>query len=270
MLSSKAIAALDAATAITYGMGDRQRREGARKAVNAAAEELRIDPLAPSLPRFAAGEDVLRAAALRVLTVPGLEKTLERHRAQVAACEGAAARIAGLVERRAQLVRIELGRMDDQIKAAKAPGPPPAEAVAERAAIDAELALLGEGDVAGKGPADRVLAWVPSDERRLVLEAVAADAVTVGSVVFYGALVVERLRVLTEDEHYKAPATRTAQRAAAEVAGLVKSFNYRKDDAELYRTARAVRVAVELADLHRLQARQAFTVEQLDAARSGG
>src|SRR4029079_19799130 len=84
MLSSKALDELAAAAAPSYTMGDRARRAAAREAVSGAEEELGLDPLAPSLPRCGAGEDVLRAAALRVLTVPGLEKALERHRARVA------------------------------------------------------------------------------------------------------------------------------------------------------------------------------------------
>jgi len=65
MLSDKALDTLVAATSFTYGMGDAQRRDGAREAVNVAAAELELEPLAPSLPRFAASEDILRAAALR-------------------------------------------------------------------------------------------------------------------------------------------------------------------------------------------------------------
>jgi hypothetical protein len=78
MLSSQTIAALVAAQTVTYGVGDRQRRENAREAVNAGAEELGLDPLAPSLPRFAAGEDLLRAAALPVLKVPGARCRVEQ------------------------------------------------------------------------------------------------------------------------------------------------------------------------------------------------
>jgi hypothetical protein len=267
MLSSKALDGLVTATRAEWRMGDAARRAGAREAVKAAAEELGLDPLAPSLPRFAAGEDVLRAAALRVLAVPGLEKTLERHRARVAACNAAADRIAELEERRAHLVRIELGRMDDQIRAGKAPGPPPAKAIAELQALDAELELVGPAGLA-PARAESIRAWVRADERPLIHEAVSAPAV-LPSVVFYGELVLERLKVLTEDEHYKSPARRTAQVAAADVVRLVNLVEHRKEHAELYRTVRAVRVAVELADLHLLHERQeAPTIDELEASRT--
>jgi hypothetical protein len=269
MLSSNALDALVAAAQLTWGTGDAARRAGAREAVNAAADELGLDPLAPSpLPRFAAGEDVLRAAALRVLTVPGLDKSLEKHRAQVAACRAAADRIAELEERRRQLERVELGRMHDQIMAGKVPGPPPAEAISELTALDAELALVDSAANTRRTPADRIRAWVPAAERRLIVEAVSAPA-ALGSVVFYGRLVVERLKVLTEDEHYQSPAARTTQRAAAEVDTLMKHFNVRKDHAGLSRTVRAVSATVELADLHQLQERHELTIEQLEAAHGG-
>jgi hypothetical protein len=265
MLSDNALDTLAAATQFAYGVGDAQRRTNAREAVKAAAAELDLDPLAPSLPRFAAGEDVLRAAALRVLTVPGLDKALEKHRARVAACDAAADRIAELEGRRHELGRIELGRMDDQIKAGKVPGPPPADAIAELQALEAQLALVGSGGVSHASASERIRAWVRADERPLIVEAI-RDRQVFASVILYGLLVAERLRVLTEDEHYKSPAARTAQRAAAEVRGLVKSFNLRREDAELDRTARAVAAAVELADLHLLHERQQLSVEQLEAA----
>ena len=214
MLSSNALEALAASTAPSYTMGDKARRAAGREAVRAAAEELGLDPLAPSLPRFGAGEDVLRAAALRVLTVSGLEKTLEKHRARVAACEAAAARIAELERRAAELQRVELGRMDDQIKAGKDPGPAPAEARAESDAIDRALRLVG-------AQSGQIRGWVHANERGIILEAVSTPAL-LASVVFYGELVVQRLRLLTENEHYNAPAARTTQLAAAEVAQLVK------------------------------------------------
>lgn len=258
MLSSKALDALATAVQAEGRMGVSARRERARQAVRAAAEELGFDPLAPPLPRFAAGEDVLRAAALRVLSVPKLEQTLERHRARVGACRAAAARLAELEQRRRQLERVELGRMHDAIMAGKEPGPAPAKAIAERQAIGAELALVG-------GPAERITDWVAADERPLILEAVSTPA-TLGSVVFYGALVVQRLRVLTEDEQYRSPAARTAELAQAEVTNLVKRFNVRQEHADLYRTGHTVRAAVELADLHRLAEKHEPTVEELETA----
>jgi hypothetical protein len=266
MLSNKSVERLVAAPQVQYGRGEARRRGDAREAVKAAADELGFDPLAPPLPRFAAGEDVLRAAALRVMPVSGLDKALEKHRARVAACQAAAGRIGELVERRRHLERVELGRMHDQIMAGKVPGPPPAEAIAQGRAIDDELALLGTADVPGHGLAERVRAWVGPDERAIILEASTPGALP--SVVFYGALVVERLRVLTEDEHYDSGAARTTQRAAAELATLLKHVNL-KGSHELSRTLRGVRGAVELADLHLLHERQELSIEQLEAAKAG-
>jgi len=206
MLSSDTLDGLLAVAMFKSGRGDNARRADAREVVHAAAEELGLDPLAPTLPRFGAGEDVLRAAALRVLKVPKLEQTLAKHRARVAACQAAAERIGELQHRREQLVRNELGRMDDQIKAGKAPGPAPAEAIDELARLDAELALVGPQP-------GRVGEWVPAAERPLILEAVSPPDV-LPSVIFYGELVCERLRLLTVNEHYKAPAARTRERCA--------------------------------------------------------
>jgi hypothetical protein len=265
MLSDKTLGRLVAATRPGFVVQGSEARAGAREAVNAAAAELELDPLAPSLPRFAAGEDMLRAAALRVLPVPGLDKTLEKHRAKVAACQAAADRIAELEGRRHELRRVELGRMDDQIKAGKVPGPPPADAIAELQAVEAQLSLVGSGGVSHPTASERIRAWVRADERPLIREAIATPQ-AFGSVVFYGALAVERLRVLTEDEHYNSPAARTAKLAAAQVATLVNSVSNRKDDADLYHMTRGVRAAVELADLHLLQEREALTIEQLEAA----
>jgi hypothetical protein len=258
MLSSEALEGLVTSTTFTYRMGDTARRAGAREAVEAAAKELGLDPLAPTLPRFAAGENVLRAAALRVLTVPGLEKTLERHRARVAAARSAADRLAELEHRRRELELVERARINDQIMAGKTPGPAPAEAIAELQRLGAELALAG-----GAG---HVRASVPADERALILEAILTPA-AIGSVVFYGALVGERLRVLTEDEPYNSPAARTAKGAHAEVTSLIKPLSYRKQDHELYRTGRAVRAAVELADLYLLHEKHDLTIDELDAAK---
>jgi hypothetical protein len=267
MLSSKSVERLVATPQADYTRGATRRRSDAREAVKIAAEELGFDPLAPPFPRFAGGEDVLRAAALRVLTVPGLEKELERHRARVAACGAHADAIAELVARRQELERVELGRRHDQVMAGKAPGPSPAEAIAECRAIDDELALLGAADVPGLGLAERVRAWVQADEHPLILEA--ATPAALPSITFYGALVVERLKVLTEDEPYNSPAATTAQRTAAELANLVKRFNFRTEDEGLYRVLRAVRAAVELADLHLLHERQVASIEQLEAASVG-
>jgi hypothetical protein len=148
--------------------------------------------------------------------------------------------------------------MDDQIKAGKVPGPAPAEAIAELTRLDAELALAGSSDIR---------TWVPAPERGLIFEAVSATPALFGSVMFYGALVLERLRLLTEDEPYNSPAARIKKGAAHEVARLEQHVNIRREDAELYRTARSVRTAVELADLHLLHEKHALTIEQLEAAK---
>jgi hypothetical protein len=155
LLSTKSLEALVACTRPSHTMGVKARRAAAREAVTAAAEELGIDPLAPTLPRFAAGEDEVSAAVLRVLKVPGIEKELEKHHARAAACRAAAERLAELEDRARQLQRIELGRIHDQIMAGKVPGPAPADAIAERSAIAAELEIVGSADVT---------AWVPAAE----------------------------------------------------------------------------------------------------------
>jgi hypothetical protein len=148
LLSNNSVDELVACTRPSSTTGVTRRRAAAREAVTAAAEELGFDPLAPSLPRFAAGEDVHAAAVLRVLKVPGIEKELEKHRGRAAACRAAAERLAELEDRAMRLQRIELGRLHDQIMAGKVPGPAPADAIAERSRIAAELALVGPADVA--------------------------------------------------------------------------------------------------------------------------
>jgi hypothetical protein len=255
LLSTKAVAALVDSTIVTYGMGDRQRRDGARKAVNAAAAELELDPLAPPLPRFAAGEDVL-AAAVRVFKLADVDKRLEKHRACREAAEAEAARLEELEVRRVELDRIELGRKNDQIMAGRAPGPTPAEAIAERRAITDELAF-GSPNVRG---------WIRPDSA-VIRETIETSAV-LPSAVFYADLVAERLKVLTEDERYNSPASRTAKFAAGQARALAKSLQH-GNNRELDRTVRAVRLAVELADLFRLRERQESTVESLEAAKVG-
>jgi hypothetical protein len=253
LLSAKSVDALVGSIAVTYGMSDRQRRDGAREAVNAAARELELDPLAPPLPRFGAGENVL-GAAVRVLKLTEVDKRVEKHRGRAEAAEAAAARLAELDERRRELERVELGRMHDQIMAGKAPGPPPAEAIAELGTIERELALVGSPNVRG---------WLPV-EPAVIRKAITAAMLP--SVIFYGDLVVERLKVLTEDEPYNSPASRTAKQAAGELRSLARSLEYGQDR-ELDRTVRAVRSAVELADLFRLHEKQESTIETLEAVK---
>jgi hypothetical protein len=69
-------------------------------------------------------------------------------------------------------------------------------------AIDRELALGGVPEVRG---------WVRPNNA-VIYEAIETPAV-LASAVFYGDLVVERLKVLTEDEPYNSPASQTAKRA---------------------------------------------------------
>jgi hypothetical protein len=80
-MSDKSIDALVAAATPAWRVGDKARRASAREAVMAAAKELELDPLKPSLPRFAAGESLLRAA-VRVLRLEKVEKALEAARAR--------------------------------------------------------------------------------------------------------------------------------------------------------------------------------------------
>lgn len=258
LLSSKSVDALIACTRPSSTMGVRARREAAREAVRAAGHELGFDPLAPPLPRFAAGEDEVAAAVLRVLKAPGVEKELEKHRARAAACRAAAERLAELRERAGELQRIELGRLHDQITAGKIPGPAPADAIAERSKIAGELELIGSADVA---------AWVPATEDPLLMDAAMRPDV-LPSVIYYAALVAERLRMLTEGEHYKSAAVTIAKRSAATVEQLLRKANYGQDR-ELDRTARAVRAAVTLADLHLFHERHESTIEELETARAG-
>ncbi|MGH3084812.1 MAG: hypothetical protein ACRDNP_12325, partial [Gaiellaceae bacterium] len=83
-LSSKSVAQLVAATAPSYTMGVKARREQARKAVLDAAKELGIDASSPPLPKFSSGESVVVAAA-RLLQLPGIEEELAQDRARVEA-----------------------------------------------------------------------------------------------------------------------------------------------------------------------------------------
>jgi hypothetical protein len=258
LLSSKSVDELVACTMARPGVGVAARRAAAREAVTGAAEELGIDPLAPPLPRFSTGEDEVAAAVLRVLKVPGVDKELEKHRARAAACRAAAERLAELEDRARQLQRIELGRLHDQIMAGKVPGPAPADAIAERSKIAAELELVGAADVA---------AWVPETEAPLLMDAAMRPDVF-PSVIFYFTLLAERLRMLNEGEHYKSAASMTAQRTAGTVEVLVRKING-GHDRDLDRMVRAVRNAVTLADLHLLQEHHELTVEELETARAG-
>jgi hypothetical protein len=257
LISGKSVEALVACTRPSYTMGDRARRAAAREAVTAAAEELGIDPFAPPLPRFAAAEDEVAAAMLRVLAIPDVEKELKRHRARAAACRAAAERLAELKDRARQLQRIELGRIHDQINAGKVPGPAPAAAIAERSAILDELDLVGNADVA---------AYVPETEAPLLMDA-AIQPIVFPSFILYAELIVERLRLLTEGEPYNSAASMIAKRTAGLVAKLAQAqFG---QDRELDRTVRAVSAAVTLADLHLIHERREPTVERLETARAG-
>lgn len=263
MLSSKSVDALVGCAMPTYTMGDKARRAAAREAVRAAAAEIGIDdPLKPPLPRFAAGEDELAAAVLRVVKVPGVEKELAQHRARLAAAEAAAGRVATLERRCAELERAERDRADKLVLAGKEPGAAPADAVKERAAIVAELGLVG-------GSA-RFSALMQYESEGSIIRAAAERPDVLPSVVFYCDLVGERLMVLTEDEHYQSATRLTAMRAAHTPQSLASHVN-NGTDRELDATVRRVRRAVELADLHRRQERQQqhATIEQLEAVRAG-
>jgi hypothetical protein len=259
LLSDAHLDALVACAMPDYGTGVAARRTAAREAVTAAAEELGFDALAPPLPRFVAGEDVVSAAVLRVLELPGVEKELEKHRARAAACRTAAERIAELKSRCAQLQRIELGRIHDQVMAGRVPGPAPTEAIAERSAIASELDLIGEADVS---------TYAPASEKPLLMEAAMRPAVF-PSVIFYGELVVERLRMLTDGEHYQSAAAMTAKTTQQGVANLARRAQYGEELRQLDRSVRAVRRAVTLADLHLLHEKHEPTIDDLETARAG-
>jgi hypothetical protein len=256
MLSSNSIEQLVAVSAFVPHRGDTRRRDDVRQVVQAAGEELGLDARQPPLPDFAGGEDVL-AAAVRVLKLTKAEKELEKHRARVAASREDVERIGELYARGRELRRAEVARRSDAIMAGRLPGPPPADAVAELAAIDAELALGGDGSEAVTLP----------PERAVVLEAVAAPTVF-ASVVFYAALVVDLLLALTQDEQYNSAAAKTTQRAVAELRHLAHRFEYRKADFELHRTLLMIGKTVDLAELHPRE-RHELTVEDLVAARAG-
>ena len=258
MLSSKAIDALVECSRASYTIGNAARRAAAREAVSAAAAELGFDPLKPPLPRFAAGEQILTAAVVRVLAVPGVERELEQSRARVDACRAAAERLADLRRRCDELQRVELGRIHDQIMAGKVPGAAPADAIAERQKIAAELELVGSANVE---------AFVRESDLSVAADAAMRPDVF-ASVMFYAALVEERLRLLTADERHGSPAVATAKAASAEVANLAKR-SARLADPALARKVRAARAAVELADLHLLQERHAASVEELETAAAG-
>jgi hypothetical protein len=258
VLSGKSVEALVECTRPSDTIGDRARRAAAREAVNAAAKELGIDPLAPPLPRFATGEDEVAAAVLRVLAVPDVEKELKRHRARAAACRAAAERLAELKDRARQLQRIELGRIHEQINAGKVPGPAPTDTIAERSVILDELDLVGNADVA---------AYVPETEAPLLMDAAMRPDVF-PSVILYAKLVVERLRMLTGGEPNNSAASISAKRMADLIAKLARKARF-EQDRELNRTVRAVSTAVTLADLHLLHERDEPTVEGLETARAG-
>lgn len=261
LLSSDAVEQLVAASQVRYGESDDSRRAASRAAVESGARELGIDPLAPPLPRFADGETVLSAGALRVLKLP-LEKKLEQERQRADACKAAADRIAELERRRDELSKAERARMLKSIQGGQAPGAAPPKAVAELQAILGELALVDEESAQVRG-------WVYANERGVILEAVSTPE-TMPSLVLYGALCVQRLRALTANERYDSSTSRATQLASAEVRGFVKDLQYlRGRNEELYGIARGIERAVEIADLHRLQQRAELTLEQLDeAARS--
>ena len=148
--------------------------------------------------------------------------------------------------------------MHDQIMAGRAPGPPAAEAIAELDTIERELALVGLPEVRG---------WV-SPEITVLHEAVETPAI-LPSVVFYGDLVVERLKVLTEGEPYNSAASHTAKHTAEVVRNLARWPQYGQTDPELDQTVRAVRSAVALADLFRLREKEESTIASLEAAKVG-
>jgi hypothetical protein len=257
LLSDKSIDALVAAATPAWTVGDKARRASAREAVKAAAKDLELDPLKPPLPRFAASESLLRAA-VRVLQLEKVEKALEASRARDSARRTHTAEVASLRDRRDQLVRLELVRRQDDLRAGKVPSPMPAKVREELAELRAELYPVEGVDV------DRLIAYEP--EHGVMEDALPPRGLP--SVIFYAELVLERLRVLTENEHYQAPAARTVARAGAEARNLGQGHRYYGQD-KLLATVRRVRSAVELADLHLLHERHALSVEELEHASSG-
>jgi hypothetical protein len=258
LLSDNSIDALAAATRPGFVVQDSQARAGAREAVTAAAKELDLDPvkMTGKLPRFAAGEDVLHAA-VRVLQLDKVEKALAAAHARAEASQTHAAEVAALRDRRAELVRIELVRRQDALKAGKVPPPMPAKVRDELAELNAELYPVETLDVR------QLISYEP--DRGVIEDALPPRGLV--SIVFYGELVAERLRGLTENEQYSAPAARTASRAAAEVRSLGHSNRLLKQP-ELDATIRRVRSAIELADLHLRHQKQALSIEQLESASS--
>lgn len=242
-------------------MGVKARRDAAREVVKAAAEELGIDPLAPPLPKFAAGEEAL-AAAVRVLKLTRAEKALRDYRVRRDALEQVIQRYAELSHRRRQLALIERGRIHDQVTAGRVPEPAPQKARDELAAILLELELIGPE------PLEHVYPFQP--DTAVYEHAIEPDEWL--AVVLYLHLTRERLLMLTENEKPRSHARAQAEGAAVLANRYEQTANSRMGaDAGMqkhYVAVRAVRLAVEVADLNRVHERQERerSIEELAAA----
>ena len=260
LLSDKCLEALIACTRPSHTMGVRARRKAAQEAVTAAAEELGFDPLAPPLPRFAAGEDEVSAAVLRVLKVPGIEKELEKHRARVAACRAAAERLAELSESsRAAPAASSSAGCTIRSWPARRPGRAPADAIAEHTKIDAELALVDGADLSDLGPGrgSRRCSWRPRCGRTCFRRSSSTST-----------LVVERLRMLTEDERSNSAASMTVRHSA----GMLAPSSRRATSGRIATSiARCAPCATRSRSPTSISCRstQELTVEQLETARAG-
>lgn len=256
ILSEHALEELVTVASLAWAVGDRARRDGAREAVSKAARELGIDPLRPPLPRFGAQESVARAA-VRVLGLESVEKAIAQAQGRDEARSAHSADVAGKRARRDELVRIELARRQDHLRAGKTPPPMSQKTRDELLSLFVELLPFDGVD------ADRLIPYEP--ELGVILDALPERGLP--SLVFYGELVVERLRVLTEDERSDSQAARTRDNTAAAVRTLTTGPRFYRDEA-LETAVRRVRIAVELADLHLLHEKHALSVEQLDAVKS--